>query len=42
VIDLGEVRKEGVDLKKISTVFSVAWGGVKSGQSFKLDDLYVE
>ena len=42
-IDLADVRKSGVDLTKIRTMFSIGWeGGVSSGESFKLDDLYLE
>ena len=42
-IDLGDVKKSGVDLTKIRTMFSIGWeGGVSNGEYFKLDDLYLE
>lgn len=42
-IDLNDVKKSGVDLTKIKTLFAIGWeGGVISGQSYKLDDLYLE
>lgn len=42
-IDLGDVKKSGVDLTKITTMFSIGWeGGVSNGEYFKLDDLYLE
>ena len=42
-IDLSEVKKRGVDLTQIKTLFAVGWeGGVRSGQFYRLDDLYVE
>ncbi|MEM7474657.1 MAG: hypothetical protein AAF483_06670, partial [Planctomycetota bacterium] len=42
-IDLSEVKRSGVDLSKIKTLFAVAWeGGVSSGEYFMLDDLHLE
>ena len=42
-IELSDVKRSGVDLSKIGTLFSVAWeGGVRDGQFYKLDDLYLE
>lgn len=42
-IDLNEVKKSGVDLTRITTLFAIDWaGGVSNGEYFKLDDLYVE
>ena len=42
-ISLGEVARSGVDLEKIKTLFAIGWEeGVRSGQYYKLDDLYVE
>lgn len=42
-VRLGDVANSGVDLTKITTLFAVAWeGGVRSGDVFKLDDLYLE
>ena len=42
-IDLKDVKKSGVDLTRIRTLFSIGWeGGVSSGQYYKLDDLYLE
>ncbi|MEE2642661.1 MAG: glycoside hydrolase family 16 protein [Planctomycetota bacterium] len=42
-IDLEEAKKRGVDLTQVSTLFAIAWeGGVRSGQSYHLDDLYLE
>ena len=42
-VRLNEVARRGVDLTKITTLFAVAWeGGIRSGDTFKLDDLYLE
>ena len=42
-IDLEDVKKSGVDLTQIRTLFSIGWeGGVRSGQYYKLDNLYLE
>lgn len=42
-IDLDDVKKSGVDVAKIRTMFSIGWeGGVGNGEYFKLDDLYLE
>ena len=42
-LDLNDVKKSGVDLSKITTLFSIAWeGGVSNGQYYKLDNLYLE
>ncbi len=42
-IDLNDVKKGGVDLTKIRTLFSIGWeGGVSNGQYYKLDNLYLE
>ena len=42
-ISLEEVARAGVDLTKIRTLFAIGWeDGVRSGQSYKLDALYVE
>jgi len=42
-VNLSDVKKAGVDLTKIKTLFAVGWeGGVSNGQYFKLDDLHLE
>lgn len=42
-IKLSDVAGSGVDLSKIKTLFSIAWeGGIRNGDVFKLDDLYLE
>ena len=42
-ISLDAIKKSGVDLNQIKTLFAVAWeGGVRNGQSFQLDDLHLE
>lgn len=42
-IDLKDVKKSGVDLEKIKSLFAIGWGGgVRNGDSFKIDDLHVE
>lgn len=42
-INLDAVKKSGVDLKKVRTLFAIGWeAGVSNGEYFKLDDLYVE
>ena len=42
-IELADVKKAGVDLKKIRVLFALSWGGgVSNGDSFKLDDLHLE
>ncbi|MGC6449038.1 MAG: glycoside hydrolase family 16 protein [Pirellulaceae bacterium] len=42
-ISLGEVARSGVDLTKIRTLLAIGWeDGVRSGQYYKLDNLYVE
>ena len=42
-INLEDVANAKVDLSQISTLFAIGWeGGVKNGQSFKLDDLHLE
>ena len=42
-IDLNDVKNSGVALSRIGTLFAVGWeGGVRNGDYFKLDDLYLE
>ena len=42
-IDLNDVKKGGVDLTKIKTLFAIGWeGGVSAGQYYMLDDLHLE
>lgn len=42
-INLKDVKKSGVDLENIKVLFAIGWGGgVGNGDSFKIDDLYVE
>lgn len=42
-VNLEDVKKSGVDLTKIKTLFAIGWeGGVSNGQYYRLDDLHLE
>ena len=42
-IDLKDIQASGLDLKRVKTLFAISWGGgVRAGDSFKLDDLFLE
>ncbi|MCH2176248.1 MAG: hypothetical protein MK193_11025 [Lentisphaeria bacterium] len=41
-VKTSDLKKAGIDLKKINTLIQISWGGIQKGSFFNLDDLHLE